>query len=141
MNAPKAIAILAVPFALATLVFLLGMCLTPYWKCWPQESLELGGIWKPALFILGVTSAVAAVVLWVDYLLISMIPSLQFPIRTFVVALIGAAVGVVPGILVAAFGGQGWGALSPQLEFLPFAMSGAVFEVVLDRLTRPLARS
>lgn len=141
MKAPKAIAILAVPFAITPLVLLLGMCLTPYWKCWPQESLELGGIWQPALFVLGVTSIVAAVVLWVDYVLISAIPSLGSLRRTIVVALIGGAAGVAPRILVAAFGGQGWGALSPQLEFLPFVISGAVFAVVLDRLTRPLARS
>lgn len=56
------------------------------------------------------------------------------PFRSTLIALIGGAVALTPTVLLAALGGQGMGALWLQLEFLPFAIAGAVFSLLLDAL-------
>jgi hypothetical protein len=137
MNPTKAIVVLAVPFAIVCLVFLAGMCATPYWDC---SALSLPSnivtLWKPALFTLALFTAFAALVLWIDSLLIRRLVKTAVTYRTSVLVVFGAVVAVLPRIVAAAFGGQGFLALSPQLEYLPFAASGALFAVVLDRLIR-----
>jgi hypothetical protein len=134
MRPSKAIAILTVPFAISCLVLLSGMCLTPYWDC-RQTSITLD-IWKPALFTLVLFLIAAAVVLYVDLLLIRGVVARIVSYRSVVLAVVGAIVATLPRILLAAFGGQGLNALSPQLEFLPFAIAGALFAMALDRLVR-----
>ena len=61
--------------------------------------------------------------------------------RSIVLGFSGALVAALPRIALAAFGGQGWWALLPQLDFLPFAVAGALFALVLDHLVRVPAAS
>ncbi|SRR5258708_866262 len=134
MKPSKAIAILTVPFAISCLVLLSGMCLTPYWDC-RGVPITLD-VWQSALFILAVFSTVAAAVLYIDLLLIRKLVSRFVSYRLVILAVLGAIVATLPRILLAAFGGLGMGALLPRVEFLPFAIAGAVFALVLDRLVR-----
>lgn len=137
MKSSKAIAVLAVPFAVTSLVMLSAMCLTPYWKCWPQPSFDLAELWRPLVFILAVSSALAAVILWIDLLLIKALLPTMASSRTALVAAIGGVVAVAPSIIFGAVGGQGVGALSPQLEYIPLVVAGAMFALLLDKLTCP----
>ncbi len=136
MKSSKAIAILAVPFAVCVLLLLGGMCLTPYWECGVDLSVPLAQVWRPVLFTIAVFTVLAAIVLYVDLLVITnfLSKSKTFSYRIVLVALFGGLEAAIPRIFFAAIGGQGVGALSPQVEFLPVAMAGAVFALALDRL-------
>src|SRR6266516_7580169 len=82
MRPSKAIAVLTVPFAISCLVLLSGMCLTPYWNCrGTQITLDM---WKPALFTLVLFSIVAAIVLYIDLLLIKGVASRMVSYRSVV---------------------------------------------------------
>lgn len=132
MKPGKAIAVLAVPFALSCLLLLGGMCLTPYWECSIDRPIIFADFVKPGLFILLLFVVAAAAVLYIDLLLIAQMPK-GGTYRWVLVAATGAAVATVPRLILAAFGGQGLGALVPQFEFLPFLITGAAFALVLDR--------
>lgn len=133
MKPSKAIAILTIPLAICWMVLLVGMCLTPYWDCKVQLPLISLDIWKPALFGLLLFSIVAAVVLYVDLLLIKQLVPRIVRYQSVAIAVIGGIVATLPRILFGAFSGQGIG-VSPQVEFLPFAIAGAVFALVLHWL-------
>lgn len=133
MKPSRAIAVLSVPFAALSLVLLGGMCLTSYWDCRLDLTFD---IWKPALFVLAVFTVAAALVLYVDLLLIKSLPNKGASHRIVLIGIVGAAVATLPRILLALFGGQGLSALSPQVEFVPFVIAGAIFAVALDRLVR-----
>jgi hypothetical protein len=89
---------------------------------------------KPGLFVVFVFVSGAAIVLCVDAFFVGKLPNRGVQ-RLGIVALIGALFATVPWLIVNAFTGQGMGALAPQLEYLPFAIAGAIFAVILDRLT------
>lgn len=135
MKSVKAITVLAVPFAATALVLVGGMCLTPYWDC-KFYSTSIEDLWVPALLTLLAFSVVAVIVLFVDLLVIQTVLPKAGSYRLVGIAVLGAAVATIPRIIVAAVGGQGIGALSPQVEFLPFGIAGAVFALVLDRLVK-----
>jgi hypothetical protein len=135
MKSAKAIAVLAVPFAATALVLVGGMCLTPYWDC-KFHSTSIANLWVPVLLALVAFSVVAAIVLFIDLLVIQRVLSRNGSHRLVIIAVLGAVIAMIPRMIVAAAGGQGIGALSPQLEFVPFGIAGAVFALVLDRLIK-----
>ena len=130
MKPSKVIAVLTIPLAICWMVLLVGMCLTPYWDCKVQLPLTLD-VWKPALFGLVLFSIVAAIVLYIDLLLIKQLAPRILRYQSVAIAVIGGIVATLPRVLFGAFSGQGLGVLSPQVEFLPFAIAGAFFALVL----------
>jgi len=139
MNPNKAIAILAVPFALTTLGLLSAMCLTPYWKCSIDLSASIPNLSKSLLFVFAVFVVLAVVLLYVDWVAINFL-SRREKGSLFLVVLIGAALAVAPRIVLAVAGGVGIWALLPRWEHLPLAISGAVFAGLLHWLVRPKDR-
>ena len=133
MKQAKAILILAVPFAITCLLLLSGMCLTPYWECRYNEAVPIAEIVVPSIFLLSIFVCLALVVLYVVALLIAKLNTDGMH-RSIQVASMGSATALVPYIFFTAYNGQGMGALNPQLEYLPFLITGGVFSVVLDRL-------
>ena len=132
MSPVKAIVVLAVPFALVCLLLLSGMCLTPYWECRFEQPIVFLDLVKSGLLILLVFVVAAIAVLCIDFLLITQLPKVG-TYRWVLIAAAGASVATVPRITLAAFGGQGLGALVPQIEFLPFFIAGGAFALLLDR--------
>lgn len=134
MTRTRAIVVLSVPFAAVSLLLLASMCLSPYWQCKVTGPLTIAAIWKPAVFIFVLFTAVAVVVLCVDLVFISALAGLREHYRTLAIAAVGGIVAVVPTVVHGVFDGQGIAALSPQFEFLPFALAGAIFALALSRL-------
>ena len=132
MRPGKAIAILTMPFAAVCLALLSAMCVTPYWDC-SQVPLTID-LWQPTVFLLAVFSVVAALVLYVDLLLIKGLIQKMGSFRLPVLAVLGAVIATVPRTILAAFGGLGLGSLAPRYEFMPFAIAGALFALALYKL-------
>src|SRR5712692_3342303 len=101
MRPAKAISILTVPFAISCLVTLAGMCLTPFWDCRLEMPLTVD-VWKPALFIFFVFSIVAAIVLYVDFLLIVKLLARVIAYRLVLLAVSGAIVAMLPRVALGA---------------------------------------
>jgi hypothetical protein len=136
MKPGRAIAILTVPLALLCVLSFGAMCLTPYRDCRLEALGDLGEMWKPALITLAILLVVAALVLYLDLVLIRRVIPRSAPQRKLLIAMCGAVIATLPRILLAVVGGQGMQALSPQIEYLPFVVVGAVFALLLDRMTR-----
>jgi hypothetical protein len=132
MKPVRAVVVLAVPLALTWMLLLAGMCLTPYWTCKVDMSVPFTEAWKPIFFVGGALSVVAAIVLAVDLLLIDLLPPKGY--RLLALAGAGAVIATLPRILWDLRNGTLAEAFAPQLEFLPFALAGAVFIVVLAKL-------
>ena len=136
MKPGKAIAILTVPLAVLCALSFGAMCLTQYRDCRLETLGGLGEMWKPALFTFSVLLAVAVLVLYIDLVLIKHAIPRSAPYRKLLLAVCGAVVATLPRVLLAVVGGQGAQALSPQIEYLPYAVVGAVFALLLDHMTR-----
>jgi hypothetical protein len=130
MRPLRALGMLVVPFAILSMALLGGMCLTPYWECRVLEPLSSAWL-APILFTFALFVSGAAVVLYADLVLIARL-SMVGKSRLMVVAVAGGVIAAVPWTVLHALGGQGVGALNPQLEYLPFLVSGGVFGILLD---------
>lgn len=131
MKSIRAVAILVVPFALMSMVLLGAMCLTPYWEC--KVMAPFSSVWlAPAVFTFLVFLVGAAIVLSVDLILLATLPRGKW--RTTLLTSMGSVIAVLPWLVLRFLGGQGIGALNPQLEYLPLLISGALFAFLLDRM-------
>lgn len=135
MKPGKAIAILTVPFAIIWMASMTGMCLTSYWHCKLEQPLDIH-VWKPLLFLFLLFSTISAIVLLIDFFLIqNALPQIKQS-RLIALLLGGSLVATFPHVLWKASGGQGVGAMVPQVDYFPSAMVGAVFALLLDRIIR-----
>jgi len=133
MRSLRAVAILTIPLALTWMLLLGVMCLTPYWTCKVDLSVPFTVAWKPMLFVAVVLSIVAVLVLSVDLLVVQLFPPTGY--RSVGLAVAGGAIATIPRILWDLRDGTFAEAFTPQLEFLPFALAGAIFIIILAKLT------
>lgn len=132
MRPIRAVVVLAVPLAVTWMLLLGALCVTPYWTCRVDISVPFADAWKPILFVVAALSVVAAIVLAIDLLLVDLLPPKGY--RLVALAGAGAMIATLPRILWDLRDGTIAEAFAPQVEFLPFALAGAVFIVILAKL-------
>lgn len=135
MKPIKAIALLAPLLGLSWLILMGTTCLSPLSDCKFYRPNSNWDLLAPILFVLGLLTIAATVVLYAIALSIRTFFSWSFPGRVLCIVFLGAAMGIIPPVIaVASLGGQGIWALYPQALYLPFCITGALFGWSLDRL-------
>lgn len=132
----QTITMLAVLLALTWLLLLTVLCFTPFWVCQIHWPLSISEIWKPALFVFAILFFVAVLVLVADLFVIQVLIPKERRFQIIELIVIGSVVATLPRIFWGFVEGQGFEALAPQVEYLPFTLSGGIFIVFLARLTK-----
>lgn len=131
MKPVRAILVLTAPLALSWVTLLAAMCMTTLWTCTVDYQIPIGQLWMPALFIIVVLSVVAAAVLAADLLIIRVVQSHARKYQSLSLLVLGGITATLPRLIWGLYESPGIDKVAPQVEFLPFAIPGAVFILVL----------
>jgi hypothetical protein len=100
-------------------------CITPFWSCSINLKVGLGEAWRPIALIMLIVYGYAVAVLTAGCVLLSWM-RLR---RVWQHLVAGGVIGVAPYLVYQSLDGQGFAALLPQLDQIPFILIGATFLV------------